>query len=353
MRPEIPAELQAVMDGVEAILMDPSARPGETVYLVGGSVRDVLLGRPAHDYDFASSLTPDVIAERVKEAGKRPYTTGQRFGTVGFKLDGHFIEVTTFRSETYDAGSRKPNVTYVDSITHDLSRRDFTVNAMALRTDGRLIDPFEGKKDLGKKLLRTVGNASERFREDPLRMLRAARFAATLGFTVDPDTESRALKRAHHILDVSRERWMGELDRLLESDDPSDGLRFLSRTHLLMFMIPELWIQVGFDQDSPYHELDLWEHTLKTVRLMRADTTLRWAALLHDVGKGFTRVVNRRGYSNYVFHEIVGAELVEKIARYLKWSNEQRIEVRDLVRYHLQPDSPLHDADTAATKRLP
>lgn len=321
------------------------------VYLVGGSVRDMLLGSEPHDYDFTTPLKPDEVQGKIESAGYKAYTTGKRFGTIGFKLREHYVEITTFRAEKYEPGSRKPAVVFVDDVTHDLSRRDFTINAMALRTDGRLVDPFGGREDLENKIIRTVGQAGERFSEDPLRMLRAARFASTLGFAIDPELQKRASKRAHQILEVSRERWMSELDRLLVTTDPTAGLEFLAQTRLLYFMIPELAIQVGFDQDSPYHELDLWQHTLKTVRLTEADVTLRWAALLHDIGKSFTRVVNKRGYSNYSYHEIVGAEIVDKIGRYLKWSNDRRETLVSLVRDHLKPGSPLHDADTAATRR--
>lgn len=320
------------------------------VYLVGGSVRDELLGLIPKDFDFATPLQPAEIEQAVRVQGIKPFLTGRRFGTIGFKLEGHMIEVTTFRSESYQPGSRKPEVQFVHDITFDLSRRDFTINAMAKRPDGRLVDPFGGKADLKAKLIRTVGKPEERFREDPLRMLRAARFAAQLGFTIDPETELRTGKRNYHILEVSKQRWVQELDKLLTSENPTAGLQFLARTRLLNFMLPELAVQVSWDQDSPYHALPLWEHTLKTVRLAPVDVTLRWAALLHDVGKPFTRTKNRRGYSNYVYHELVGAELTEKIGRYLQWSNQRLNEVRDLVRYHLEDDSPLRQADGQATK---
>ena len=148
------------------------------VYLVGGSVRSSLLGQPPSDYDFTTPLAPDEIEAAVRRAGHKAYTIGKRFGTIGFKLDGHFIEVTTFRSERYHAGSRRPDVTFIGDITHDLSRRDFTINAMAIAPGGRLIDPFGGYDDLKNRLLRTVNKPFDRYNEDPLRMLRAARFVS-------------------------------------------------------------------------------------------------------------------------------------------------------------------------------
>lgn len=308
----------------------------------------MLLGKAPHDYDFATPLTPDEIEAAVRAAGKRPYTTGKRFGTIGFKIDSHLIEVTTFRLESYTPGSRKPQVEFVDDITHDLSRRDFTINAMAMREEGSIVDPFGGHDDLHHRLIRTVNKPFARYNEDPLRMLRAARFASQLGFDVEEQTEHQAAKKAHKILDVSKERWVQELDKLLLSDHPAQGLDFLARTRLINFMIPELALQVGYDQDSPYHELELWQHTVKTVSLTPNDLTLRWAALLHDVGKPYVRTKNRRGYSNYVYHELVGAELTEKIGHYLKWPSQRISAVSRLVKDHLNTDSPLHDADAAA-----
>lgn len=320
------------------------------VYLVGGSVRDSLLGHPPYDYDFATPLSPDEIEAAVRASGRRAFVAGKRFGTIGFKLGEHHIEVTTFRSETYTPGSRKPAVEFVHDITYDLSRRDFSINALAMREDGTIIDPFGGRDDLQNGIIRTVGKPEDRFQEDPLRMLRAARLASQLNFTIDEETEHRALKRSYHILEVSKERWTQELDKLLMTRWPEVGLHFLARTRLLNFMLPELAIQVGFDQDSPYHELSLWEHSVKTVRLTEPHINIRWAALLHDVGKPFSRTVNKHGYSNYVHHAEIGAEITDKIGLYLKWSNDRRHEVRKLVHDHLEEGSPVGFADGQATK---
>lgn len=318
------------------------------VYLVGGSVRDEVLGHEPHDYDFTTPLTPDDIESRVRAAGRKPVVTGKRFGTIAFRSGEHMVEVTTFRSETYQPGSRKPEVEFVSDITHDLSRRDFTVNAMAEREDGTLIDPFGGREDLQQRLIRTVGRPYDRFKEDPLRMLRAARLASQLNFDIDPETEEQAGKKAAMILEVSKERWSQELDRTLVSAQPSIGLEFLARTRLLHYMIPELAVQVAMDQDSPYHELDLWHHSLKTVNLAPRHIAVRWAALLHDVGKPYAKVPNQRGYSNYTYHELIGAELAGKIGRYLKWPNDRIERVTEMVRDHLQPGSPLEEADGEA-----
>jgi tRNA nucleotidyltransferase (CCA-adding enzyme) len=336
----IPPAIHRIFEDVQAIV--------SPLYLVGGSVRDILLGHEPHDYDFATPLPPDAIEAAVRTAGRKPYLAGKSFGTIGFTLDKHHIEITTFRAETYPAGSRKPIVEFIDTITHDLSRRDFTINAIALHSDGSLVDPFHGHADLRAGIIRTVGHAYDRYNEDPLRMLRAARFAAQFGFRIDEAAEHHAAKKAIKLLNISHERWVQELDKLLVSRHPAIGLNFLARTRLLHAMLPELAIQVGYDQDSPYHQLDLWQHTLKTVELSPPDATIRWAALFHDIGKPYVRQINTHGYSNYPHHELIGAELVEKIGRYLRWSNARTHAVRDIVRFHLEPNSPIETADSDA-----
>jgi tRNA nucleotidyltransferase/poly(A) polymerase len=324
----------------------------QPVYLVGGPVRDELLGRVPKDFDFTTPMLPDDIEARVKAAGRHAYSAGKRFGTIGFKLDGNFVEVTTFRNERYHSNSRKPEVEFVNDITADLSRRDFTINAIAKR-EGRYIDPFGGRIDIMEKIIKCVGRPKDRFSEDPLRMLRAARFTAQLGFKVDQLTESTAKKLAYKILHVSKERWVQEMDKLLMTEKPSIGLDFLARTRLLNYMIPELAIQVGYDQDSPYHELTLWEHTLSTVDLTEPNLEWRWAALLHDVGKPYVTTLNNRGYHNYIHHDLVGSELADKIGGYLRWSNARRELVSRMIFEHLTDASPIRKADNASKVRIP
>ena len=317
------------------------------VYLVGGSVRDVILGKEPKDYDFCTPLSPDEIETCVRKAGKRAYITGKRFGTIGFTIKGEMIEVTTFRTEKYDGKSRKPQVEFVKDINNDLSRRDFTINAMAKKGD-KLIDPYGGRLDILERKIKTVGNATVRIKEDPLRMLRAARFASQLGFEVDTNLIGKMRRHAHMIYRVSKERWVAEIDKILMSDDPTTGLRVLADSFLLKFVLPELWLQVGYDQDSPYHELTLWEHTLSTVKISPRDNDMRWSALLHDVGKPFTAVKNNRGYTNYIMHDTVGAEIVLGIAKRLKWSNERSETVFETVKNHMRAESPIRDADNAS-----
>ena len=317
------------------------------VYLVGGCVRDILRGVEPKDYDFTTPLLPNDIETAIRDAGLRPFVSGRQFGTIGCRIDGKHIEITTFRTEEYDGKSRKPQVEFVRDITADLARRDFTINAMAIRERGHLIDPFGGKADIDNHIIRAVNKPHERYHEDPLRMLRAGRFASQLGFQIEEATQHAAHKLAAEIIRVSKERWVRELDMILTSDDPGTGLRYLADTRLLVYMLPELAMQVGFDQDSPYHQLDLWEHSIKTAELSTKDVEIRWAALLHDVGKPYVRTVNKHGYSNYIDHDIVGAEMVWKVGKYLRWGNKRLERVYELVRTHLTDDqNPIVEADS-------
>lgn len=337
-------------DKTEQIIQSVSSIFGQSLYLVGGCVRDLLLGKDPKDYDFTTPLLPNDIEELVRRAGLKPHISGKRFGTIGCNIQGHHVEITTFRTEMYDGRSRKPLVEFVQDITADLSRRDFTINAMAIRVDNlHIIDPFDGGKDLENKIIRAVNNPGERFREDPLRMLRATRFASQYDFSIEEDTYNAVRNHAQEILRISKERWVRELDLLLTSKTPSIGLQHLAKTRLLNFMLPEISIQVGYDQDSPYHELDLWAHTLKTVDAVPNTLENRWAGLLHDVGKPFTALENTRGYHNYPEHDAVGAELTWKIGKYLRWGNQRLDTVLELVKNHLRDDdSPIAPADSAA-----
>lgn len=333
-----------------AAIIDP-------VYLVGGSVRDVVMGRPCADYDFTTPVDPDRIEELVRAAGRRPYLLGKRFGTVGFKIAGHLVEVTTFRAETYPSDSRQPSVEFLAELEGDLARRDFTMNALALRDSsgeaGReIIDLFDGRADIEARVIRAVGNPRERIKEDPLRMLRAARFASQLCFTVEPATVSAMERYAHRIMNVARERWVAELDKLLTGDDVAAGLNLLAETHLLRYLLPELELQVGYEQNSRYHDRTLWEHTVAVVAATPPDVTLRWAALLHDVAKPYVRA-DKPDRSTYVKHDLLGAEIVERTALYLKWSTARRREVRELVRDHMLESSPLKAADDSAKAPSP
>lgn len=340
-----------------------SIRP---IYLVGGAVRDIIMGVEPKDYDFCTELEPHQIEHLVKESGRRAYLTGKRFGTIGCKIDGQMIEITTFRTEKYTQGNRKPEVEYVNSITEDLSRRDFTINAMAIRLDNyKLIDPFNGEADLKLGCINAVGNPKIRFKEDPLRMLRAIRLSAQHGFYIEEQTFKKIQSGAIQILNISKERWVQELDKLLQGEHVGLGLFKLWQSNLLKFMIPELQLQYGYNQNSQYHSFSLDEHTIRVVESVRKDTddlNMLWAALLHDIAKPFVRTdkfsdivpgVISLPYqptikSNYVGHEVLGAEMVKKIAEYLKWSNDRTEKVYKLVLHHLENDCPLRYYDNVS-----
>jgi tRNA nucleotidyltransferase (CCA-adding enzyme) len=334
-------------------LFEATSKIVSPVYMVGGCVRDMLLGVEPNDYDFATELQPLAVEELIRAAGRRPSLLGNRFGTIGVKVlvNGHFhfIEITTFRTEKYQDGSRKPEVAFVTSLNEDLSRRDFTINSMAMGSDFEIIDPFDGRTDLENKIIRCVGNPKHRFKEDPLRMLRAARFASKLGFTIHESIYEATEEMNHKILEVSKERWMMELDKLLTTDNPRVGLEFMFKTKLMNFMLPEIGLQYEYCQDNPHHGFPLHEHTIRVIENTIPDTNLRWAALLHDIGKPFVKQhKDSPSRSVYYKHEYLGAELVEKIGKHLKWSNIKIDSVSEMVADHMKEDSLLYDADNKA-----
>jgi tRNA nucleotidyltransferase (CCA-adding enzyme) len=216
---------------------------------------------------------------------------------------------------------------------------------MAMDIKGNLIDPFKGRVDIITKTIRCVGVPKHRFKEDPLRILRAARFASELGFNIDNLTFSTMEKMSINLLRVSKERWCQELDKILLSDTPSIGLDYLMKCNVFNYILPELSLQYKYNQDSPYHSHDLWTHTKIVVDNAENDLYVRWAALLHDIGKPFLATLNKRGYHNYINHEILGGELVKKIGCYLKRSNEWIDKVTILVLEHMKENSPLKEAD--------
>lgn len=312
----------------------------DPVYLVGGSVRDALMGRECVDFDFATPLDPDRVEALIRQAGRRPYLVGKRFGTVGMRFQGRVIEITTFRSESYPDASRKPDVEFLDSLAEDLARRDFTINALAMRDD-RVFDPWGGQADMEARLIRAVGEPLARFREDPLRMLRAARFASQLQFSVEPQTALGMAHLAPHILGVAKERWCQELDKLLLGPDVEYGLRLLAETNLLRCLLPELQLQLGLPMQSEEPRTatpTLFEQTLADVASAPADVTARWAALLGRVSEPYLRAgADRSAHGCHADcriagHDLLGAQIAEKIGLYLKWSTKRRETVARLVR---------------------
>jgi poly(A) polymerase len=308
---------------------------GYQSFLVGGSVRDALLDRPAVDLDVATDARPDEVERLVRGWAEQVWLQGQRFGTVGCQVGGATFEITTFRAEVYRPESRKPDVSYADDLETDLSRRDFTVNAMALRLpDPLLVDPYGGAVDLASRVLRTPLEPDVSFLDDPLRMLRAARFIA--GYQLEPVPELvDAVERLRGRLEiVSAERVRDELSKLLLLEDPSPGLWFLARTGLSDEFLPEL-NAMELEQDPIHQHKDVLAHTIAVVRNTRPELRVRLAALLHDVGKPKTRSFENGGVS-FHHHEVVGARMAQERLRALKYPNDLVDEVTKLVYLHLR-----------------
>jgi poly(A) polymerase len=310
---------------------------GHELYLVGGTVRDTLLGRAdAPDLDFATSARPEETERLLKGWADAVWLTGAAFGTVSGQKGDWKLEITTFRSDVYEPGSRHPEVTYGESIEQDLSRRDFTVNAMAVRVpDLEFVDPFRGLKDLHEKLLRTPVEPERSFADDPLRMVRLARFAAVLDARPDPAAQAAATVMADQLETISRERIRDELDKLLVAAHPSVGLDLLVETGLADRFLPEL-PALRLERDPLHHHKDVYKHTLAVVEGCPPDLILRMAALLHDIGKPATREFHPGGKVSFHHHEVVGARMAEKRLRELRYPKDTIDKVRDLVFLHLR-----------------
>ena len=308
---------------------------GFELYLVGGVVRDAMLGRTSPDMDLATSAKPHETTRVLQGWADNRYHVGVRFGTVGARKDGRLFEITTFREEVYAEEHRKPAVTFAKDIETDLSRRDFTINAMAVRLpDGAFVDPFGGVKDLAAKILDTPLEPEVAFSDDPLRMLRAARFVSQL--EVDPSQRVvRAITEMRERLAiVSAERIRAELDKLLVGAGPSAGLALIVDTGLSDEFLPEL-SALQLEQDPVHQHKDVLRHTYAVVERCEPDLVLRLAGLLHDIGKPKTRAITPDGVQ-FHHHEIVGARMAETRLKDLHYSNAVVEDVRKLVELHLR-----------------
>ncbi|WP_441288613.1 CCA tRNA nucleotidyltransferase [Sorangium sp. KYC3313] len=308
---------------------------GKRGWIVGGCVRDLLRGQDAKDWDVATDARP----EEVVAAFRKVIPTGIQHGTVTVLVRGVPYEVTTLRGDgTYSDGRRPDRVEFVDDITADLARRDFTMNAIAIDpVDGHLIDPFGGQRDLEAKIIRAVGDPGERFAEDGLRVLRAARFAATLEGTLDPETErAMGTARSHQTFRcVSAERVRDEWLKAMRARRPSVAFEIMRRTELLAITCPEMIESVGCDQNR-WHAYDVWGHAMACLDACKPEPILRVAALMHDIGKPRTREFSEktRDYTFYE-HERVGAEMADPILTRLRFSNDERARIVALIRHHL------------------
>ena len=319
---------------------------GEQIALVGGPVRDAMLGRLHNDLDFATSAHPETTERLLEGWADATWDMGRAFGTIGCRKGPWQVEITTYRSDRYDGTSRKPEVEYGDSLTVDLGRRDFTVNAMAVVLPGREFeDPFGGLGDLASGVLRTPGKPEDSFADDPLRMMRAARFSAQLGFTVDPAVVEAMTAMAARIEIVSAERVRDELVKLVCSPHPRRGLSLLVSTGLADHVFPEL-PALALERDEHHRHKDVYEHTLTVLEQAMGledrlpgkgpDLVLRLAALMHDIGKPRTRRFAEDGTVSFHHHDVVGAKMTRRRMKELRFSNDQIEAVSHLVELHLR-----------------
>jgi poly(A) polymerase len=319
---------------------------GFTLALVGGPVRDAILARLGNDLDFTTNAHPLETKKILQSWADNVWDTGIAFGTVAGKRGDTTVEVTTYRTEQYDPESRKPEVEYGDSIHGDLSRRDFTVNSMALELTGdepEFIDPFNGLQDLAAKVLRTPIRAEDSFNDDPLRMMRAARFATQLDFAIAPDVLAAMKDLAHRISIISAERVRDEFVKILMSPNPRIGITVLVDTGLADIVLPEI-PKLRLEVDEHHHHKDVYEHSITVLeqameledRLSGPNLVIRLAALLHDIGKPKTRAFIEGGGVSFHHHEVVGARLVKKRLQALRFDNDTIDAVELLTALHLR-----------------
>ena len=303
---------------------------GFDAYVVGGAVRDYFMGLEPHDWDVATSAKP----EQVKELFDKTIDTGIKHGTVTAMIDGEGYEITTFRSDgEYSDGRHPDEVGFVESVEEDLSRRDFTINAMAMDANGNMVDPFGGLEDIEKGVIRCVGNPDDRFSEDALRMLRAIRFEAKLGFALDDGVKASIARNADGLYGVSSERIRDELTKTLVSPSPKRGFLDAYETGITKRVLPEFDRMMECGQDTPYHYASVGIHTLDSVERIRPEPNLRWTMLFHDMGKP---AVKERVDDRDVFHghPAKSREVADEVMTRLRFSNDDRREIGDLVERH-------------------
>jgi poly(A) polymerase len=318
---------------------------GHELALVGGPVRDAFLGRTAPDVDFTSSANPDQILEIVKPLSSAHWDIGRAFGTIGARFGDDTVEITTYRADKYSVDSRKPVVEFGTDLNEDLFRRDFTINAMALTLPSKtFVDPFNGLADLLAGIIRTPGKPEDSFGDDPLRMLRAARFASQLGFEIESETFAAMKAMASRIEIISAERIQQELTKLMLGKHPRKGLTALVDSGLAAIVLPEL-PALKLEVDEHHHHKDVYEHTLTVVEQaidyekdygLEPDFVLRFAALMHDCGKPKTRKLEPAGGVSFHQHDLVGARITKKRMQALKFDNDTIKSVSRLVELHLR-----------------
>jgi poly(A) polymerase len=318
---------------------------GFELALVGGPVRDAILGRVAPDVDLTTNATPDQILELIKGQVDTHWEIGKEFGTIGCRIGNDQIEITTYRADAYDKDSRKPEVRFGADLVEDLKRRDFTVNSMALRLPERVfVDPFGGLKDLMDQVLKTPGKPEDSFGDDPLRMMRGARFVSQLGFELEPETFEAMGSMRERMSIISAERIQAELQKLMLGAFPRKGLEALVDSGLAEIVLPEL-PALKLEVDEHHHHKDVYQHTLTVVEQaidyekdygLEPDFILRFAALLHDIGKPATRKLEPGGAVSFYHHDVVGSKLAKKRMKELRFDNDTIKAVSLLVELHLR-----------------
>ena len=320
---QIPVQVRTVLRALEGA--------GYSAYVVGGCVRDTLMARDPADWDVATSAQPEQV--KAVMGAYRVADTGLRHGTVTAIIDGMPIEITTFREEGEYLDLRHPSsVSFTADLQADLARRDFTVNAMAWSEKTGLVDPFDGAADLTRGILRAVGEPRKRFSEDALRILRALRFASVLSFSLEEATSAAVLQCRRMLSGIAAERIASEFLRLLCGKDAVRVLR--EYRPVFEVFLPEIAPMAGLDQRSPYHQYDVWEHTLHALAYAGADPELRLAVLLHDIGKPQCRSIDRTGRGHFRGHQETGAAVAEQVCRRLRLSRSMTANVTALVRFH-------------------
>jgi poly(A) polymerase len=361
-RTALVASLPPLQAAIVKRIADAFTAEGKELALVGGIVRDLMLEIPrAGDLDFTTNARPEEIEAIGREAGAdSTYDVGARFGTIGLVFTSADeppvqVEITTYRAEHYPNSTRHPEIAFGERLVDDLARRDFTVNAMAIDVaTNELIDPFDGQADLARAIVRAVGDPDLRFREDPLRLLRAARFVAQLGFLIDADTAAAMSRQASSLARISQERIYAELTRLLIGPFASHGLEALRTTGLLPEAMPEIMLMAreAGPSSGPHREKDLWDHTRRVVDRSPSRATVRWAALLHDAGKPMTRSIDENGQVHFFGHEHEGAILTKRLLGRLKAEKWMQSHVQRLVELHLRPATYDATWTDSAVRRL-
>lgn len=327
------------------LIIDILEKNGYEGYAVGGCVRDVILGREPQDWD----ITTNALPHQIKELFHKTIDTGIQHGTVTIMMNHVGYEVTTYRIDgEYEDGRHPKAVEFTSNLVEDLRRRDFTINAMAYNDKVGLVDEFDGIGDIKRGIVKCVGNPEDRFTEDALRIMRAVRFAAQLGFSIEEDTRNAIIKLAKNLELISKERIHTELIKLLTSSNPG-MIKEMYSTGITSYVLPEFDEMMNTPQNSPYHMYNVGDHTVKVLEHTNNDSYLRWAALLHDVGKPAARTVDDEGFDHFHGHEEIGGEISKKILRNLKMDNKTIDIVSRLVKYH---DYPLVNGKKAIRRSM-